>query len=142
MRTAWGWAGAWFDNVTKDYRDLQAKRFGPVLSVRARVDYGRSWRCRPIMITATQSRFLLRDGKPRDFAAKVNAGMVGINVPIPVPIAYYTRRLEEPASATFNQHVFDPIPLLYQDQDRDGALALRRQGRRGVLDSNDELTSA
>ncbi len=26
----------------------------------------------------------------RDFAAKVNVGMVGINVPIPVPIAYYT----------------------------------------------------
>ena len=32
-----------------------------------------------------------RDGDAaRDFAAKVNVGMVGINVPIPVPIAYYT----------------------------------------------------
>ena len=32
-----------------------------------------------------------RDGDAaRDFAAKVNVGMVGVNVPIPVPLAYYT----------------------------------------------------
>ncbi|MGW6730980.1 aldehyde dehydrogenase family protein, partial [Nocardia sp. NPDC055029] len=32
-----------------------------------------------------------RDGDTaRDFAARVQVGMVGINVPIPVPIAYYT----------------------------------------------------
>ena len=33
---------------------------------------------------------LTRFDAARDFAAKVNVGMVGINVPIPVPIAYYT----------------------------------------------------
>ncbi|MGV9839157.1 aldehyde dehydrogenase family protein, partial [Nocardia niigatensis] len=32
-----------------------------------------------------------RDGDTaRDFAARVQVGMVGINVPIPVPIAYHT----------------------------------------------------
>src|SRR5206468_9055435 len=32
-----------------------------------------------------------RNGRAaRDFAAKVNVGMVGINVPIPVPVAYHT----------------------------------------------------
>ncbi|GAA4553979.1 hypothetical protein GCM10023175_51090 [Pseudonocardia xishanensis] len=32
-----------------------------------------------------------RDGDAaRDFAARVDTGMVGVNVPIPVPIAYYT----------------------------------------------------
>ncbi|WP_271153832.1 aldehyde dehydrogenase family protein, partial [Escherichia coli] len=32
-----------------------------------------------------------RDGDAaRDFSSRVEAGMVGINVPIPVPIAYYT----------------------------------------------------
>ena len=32
-----------------------------------------------------------RDGDAaRDFASKVQVGMVGINVPIPVPLAYYT----------------------------------------------------
>ena len=32
-----------------------------------------------------------RDGDAaRDFAARVEVGMVGVNVPIPVPIAYYT----------------------------------------------------
>ncbi|MGH6891694.1 MAG: aldehyde dehydrogenase family protein, partial [Dongiaceae bacterium] len=32
-----------------------------------------------------------RDGDTaRDFASRINVGMVGINVPIPVPLAYYT----------------------------------------------------
>ena len=32
-----------------------------------------------------------RDGDAaRDFATRINIGMVGVNVPIPVPLAYYT----------------------------------------------------
>jgi malonate-semialdehyde dehydrogenase (acetylating)/methylmalonate-semialdehyde dehydrogenase len=32
-----------------------------------------------------------RDGDAaRDFASRVQVGMIGVNVPIPVPIAYYT----------------------------------------------------
>jgi malonate-semialdehyde dehydrogenase (acetylating)/methylmalonate-semialdehyde dehydrogenase len=32
-----------------------------------------------------------RDGDAaRDFATKVKVGMIGVNVPIPVPVAYYT----------------------------------------------------
>ena len=85
-----------------------------------------------------------RDGDAaRDFAAKVNVGMVGINVPIPVPIAYYTfggwktfrLRRSQPARPGFD-------PLLHQDQDGHLALAVRRQGRRGVLDPDDEVTRA
>jgi malonate-semialdehyde dehydrogenase (acetylating)/methylmalonate-semialdehyde dehydrogenase len=38
-----------------------------------------------------------RDGDAaRDFRRRINIGMVGVNVPIPVPLAYsHLRRLEE-----------------------------------------------
>ena len=46
----------------------------------------------------------------RDFAAKVNVGMVGINVPIPVPIAYYTfGGWKKSGFGDLNQHGPDSI---------------------------------
>jgi acyl-CoA reductase-like NAD-dependent aldehyde dehydrogenase len=40
---------------------------------------------------ATASAIFTRDGDAaRDFADRINIGMVGVNVPIPVPLAYYT----------------------------------------------------
>ena len=52
-----------------------------------------------------------RDGDTaRDFAAKVNVGMVGINVPIPVPIAYYTfGGWKKSGFGDLNQHGPDSI---------------------------------
>ena len=52
-----------------------------------------------------------RDGDAaRDFAAKVNVGMVGINVPIPVPIAYYTfGGWKKSGFGDLNQHGPDSI---------------------------------
>ena len=66
--------------------------------------------------------------------------MVGINVPIPVPIAYYTfggwkaLRLRRPEPARPGR-----LPLLHQDQDGHLALAVRHQGWRGVRHPDDEL---
>ena len=53
----------------------------------------------------------VRDGDAaRDFAAKVNVGMVGINVPIPVPIAYYTfGGWKKSGFGDLNQHGPDSI---------------------------------
>jgi len=46
----------------------------------------------------------------RDFAAKVQAGMVGINVPIPVPIAYYSfGGWKRSAFGDANQHGMDGV---------------------------------
>ena len=85
-----------------------------------------------------------RDGDAaRDFAAKVNVGMVGINVPIPVPIAYYTfGGWKKSGFGDLNQHGPGFDPLLHQDQDDHLALAVRRQGGRGVLDPDDELSAS
>jgi malonate-semialdehyde dehydrogenase (acetylating)/methylmalonate-semialdehyde dehydrogenase len=52
-----------------------------------------------------------RDGDAaRDFAAKVNVGMVGVNVPIPVPLAYYTfGGWKRSAFGDLNQHGPDSV---------------------------------
>jgi hypothetical protein len=82
-----------------------------------------------------------RDGDAaRDFAAKVEVGMVGINVPIPVPIAYYTfGGWKRSGFGDLNQHGPGLDPLLHQDQDRDLALAVGRQGRGGVRHPDDAV---
>ena len=66
--------------------------FGPVLGVvRADTyDAGAAHRSTTIP-TATASAIFTRDGgAARQFQFDVEAGMVGINVPIPVPVAYYS----------------------------------------------------
>ena len=55
-------------------------------------------------------REVARGVAARDFAAKVNVGMVGINVPIPVPIAYYTfGGWKKSGFGDLNQHGPDSI---------------------------------
>ncbi|MCC5976720.1 MAG: CoA-acylating methylmalonate-semialdehyde dehydrogenase [Salinarimonas sp.] len=83
--------GCLFDNVTKDMRIYKEEIFGPVLSVVRAKTFHEG------LALANEHEFgngvaiFTRDGDAaRDFAAKVDVGMVGINVPIPVPIAYYT----------------------------------------------------
>jgi hypothetical protein len=82
-----------------------------------------------------------RDGDAaRDFASKVQVGMVGINVPIPVPMAYYTfGGWKRSSFGDLNQHGPDFDPLLHQDQDGDLALAERHQGRCELRHSDDEF---
>ncbi len=83
--------GCLFDNVTKDMRIYKEEIFGPVLSVVRAKSFHEG------LALANEHEFgngvaiFTRDGDAaRDFAAQVDVGMVGINVPIPVPIAYYT----------------------------------------------------
>lgn len=80
-----------FDNVTPEMSIYTDEIFGPVLSmVRAETleeavklpnehEYGNG-----------VAIFTSNGGAARDFATQVNVGMIGINVPIPVPIAYHT----------------------------------------------------
>ena len=84
--------GGWlFDNVTKDMRIYKEEIFGPVLSVVRAHDYKEALALPSDHDYGNGVAIFTRDGDAaRDFAAKVNVGMVGINVPIPVPIAYYT----------------------------------------------------
>src|SRR5262249_3624743 len=80
--------GCLFDNVTKNMRIYKEEIFGPVLSVVRAKDYSEALALPSQHDYGNGVAIFTRDGDAaRDFAAKVNVGMVGINVPIPVPIA-------------------------------------------------------
>jgi malonate-semialdehyde dehydrogenase (acetylating)/methylmalonate-semialdehyde dehydrogenase len=65
--------------------------FGPVLSVVRARDYKEALALPSEHEYGNGVAIFTRDGDAaRDFANQVNVGMVGINVPIPVPVAYYT----------------------------------------------------
>ena len=83
--------GCLFDHVTPDMRIYKEEIFGPVLSV-VRVDkYEDALKLCNDHEMGNGVAIFTRDGDAaRDFASRVQVGMVGINVPIPVPLAYYT----------------------------------------------------
>ena len=83
--------GCLFDHVTPEMRIYKEEIFGPVLSVVRAKDYDEALRLPSDHDYGNGVAIFTRDGDAaRDFAARVNVGMVGINVPIPVPVAYYT----------------------------------------------------
>ena len=83
--------GTLFDRVTKDMRIYKEEIFGPVLSVvRAKTYEEALGLCNDHEYGNGVSIFTRDGDAARDFAAKVQVGMIGVNVPIPVPVAYYT----------------------------------------------------
>ena len=83
--------GCLFDNVTKDMRIYKEEIFGPVLSVVRAKTYEEGLALCNDHEMGNGVAIFTRDGDTaRDFASKVQVGMIGINVPIPVPLAYYT----------------------------------------------------
>ena len=84
-----------------------------------------------------------RDGDTaRNFASRVEVGMVGVNFAIPVPLSYYTfGGWKRSGFGDLNQHGPDLDPLLHQDQDRHGALAFGYKGGCGVQYPHHEVTS-
>ncbi|MEL6784876.1 MAG: CoA-acylating methylmalonate-semialdehyde dehydrogenase, partial [Pseudomonadota bacterium] len=80
-----------FDNVTKDMSIYKEEIFGPVLSTVRAKDYEEALDLAMSHEYGNGVAIFTRDGDAaRDFASRINIGMVGINVPIPVPLAYYT----------------------------------------------------
>jgi malonate-semialdehyde dehydrogenase (acetylating)/methylmalonate-semialdehyde dehydrogenase len=83
--------GCLFDGVTKDMRIYKEEIFGPVLSVVRAATYGEALGLCNDHEYGNGVAIFTRDGDAaRDFASKVQVGMVGINIPIPVPVSYYT----------------------------------------------------
>ena len=83
--------GCLFDHVTKDMRIYKEEIFGPVLSVARAKTYEEALALCNDHEYGNGVAIFTRDGDAaRDFAARVKVGMIGVNVPIPVPIAYYT----------------------------------------------------
>ncbi len=83
--------GCLFDKVTKDMKIYKEEIFGPVLSVLRANDYEEGLKLANDHEYGNGVAIYTRDGDAaRDFASRVNVGMVGVNVPIPVPLAYFT----------------------------------------------------
>lgn len=103
--------GCLFDNVTKDMRIYKEEIFGPVLSVLRADTYEEALKLTNDHEYGNGTAIFTRDGDAaRDFASKVQVGMVGINLPIPVPLAYYTfGGWKRSAFGDLNQHGPDSI---------------------------------
>jgi len=83
--------GSLFDNVTKDMRIYKEEIFGPVLGVVRAKTYEEALSLCNDHEYGNGVAIFTRDGDAaRDFASRVQVGMIGVNVPIPVPVAYYT----------------------------------------------------
>ncbi len=80
-----------FDRVTKDMDIYQKEIFGPVLSCVRAQSYEEALGLAMDHEYGNGTAIFTRDGDAaRDFASRINVGMIGINVPIPVPLAYHT----------------------------------------------------
>ncbi|MEO1686397.1 MAG: CoA-acylating methylmalonate-semialdehyde dehydrogenase [Pseudomonadota bacterium] len=80
-----------FDNVAKDMDIYKTEIFGPVLSTVRAKTYEEALGLAMDHEYGNGAAIFTRDGDTaRDFASRINIGMVGINVPIPVPLAYHT----------------------------------------------------
>jgi malonate-semialdehyde dehydrogenase (acetylating) / methylmalonate-semialdehyde dehydrogenase len=86
------WVGpTLFDHVRPEMSIYRQEIFGPVLSVVRAADYDEALQLCSRNEYGNGVAIFTRDGDAaRDFASRVDVGMVGINVPIPVPLAYYT----------------------------------------------------
>lgn len=80
-----------FDHVTTDMAIYREEIFGPVLVIARADDYEQALAMASDHELGNGVAIFTRDGDTaRDFTARVNVGMVGVNVPIPVPIAYFS----------------------------------------------------
>ncbi|MEL6373126.1 MAG: CoA-acylating methylmalonate-semialdehyde dehydrogenase [Pseudomonadota bacterium] len=103
--------GCLFDNVKKDMSIYKEEIFGPVLSVVRAADYEEGLALATDHEYGNGTAIFTRDGDAaRDFCSRVQVGMVGVNVPIPVPIAYHTfGGWKKSVFGDLNQHGPDSI---------------------------------
>ena len=80
-----------FDQVKPTMRTYQEEIFGPVLQIVRAETFEEALALPSNHQYGNGVAIFTRNGRAaREFAARVNVGMVGINVPIPVPVAYHT----------------------------------------------------
>ena len=79
------------DHVTPDMKSYQEEIFGPVLQIVRAKDFEDAVRLPSEHQYGNGVAIFTRNGHAaREFASRVNVGMVGVNVPIPVPVSYHT----------------------------------------------------
>ena len=103
--------GCLFDEVTPDMRIYKEEIFGPVLSIVRADDFETALAlCTDHEYGNGVAIFTRHGDAARDFTARVQVGMVGVNVPIPVPLSYYTfGGWKRSAFGDLNQHGPDSI---------------------------------
>jgi malonate-semialdehyde dehydrogenase (acetylating) / methylmalonate-semialdehyde dehydrogenase len=95
-----------FDHVKPAMRSYQEEIFGPVLQMVRAESFEEALALPSQHQYGNGTAIFTRNGRAaREFAARVNVGMVGINVPIPVPVAYHTfGGWKRSAFGDINQH--------------------------------------
>ena len=80
-----------FDRVTPEMDIYTQEIFGPVLCQVRSESYEAALKLAMDNEYGNGIAIFTRDGDTaRDFSSRINVGMVGVNVPIPVPLAYHT----------------------------------------------------
>jgi malonate-semialdehyde dehydrogenase (acetylating)/methylmalonate-semialdehyde dehydrogenase len=80
-----------FDRVRPNMRTYQEEIFGPVLQIVRAESFEEAVNLPSTHAYGNGVAIFTRSGRAaREFASRVNVGMVGVNVPIPVPVAYHT----------------------------------------------------
>ncbi len=83
--------GSVFDDVKPDMRIYKEEIFGPVLSVMRADTFDEATTLASEHEYGNGVAIFTRDGDAaREFASRVQIGMVGVNVPIPVPMAFHS----------------------------------------------------
>ncbi|MES3021566.1 MAG: CoA-acylating methylmalonate-semialdehyde dehydrogenase [Pseudomonadota bacterium] len=83
--------GTLFDHVTPDMTIYKEEIFGPVLCIVRVPDFGAALKLVNSHEFGNGTALYTRDGNTaREFAHRVEVGMVGVNVPIPVPMAFHS----------------------------------------------------
>jgi malonate-semialdehyde dehydrogenase (acetylating)/methylmalonate-semialdehyde dehydrogenase len=83
--------GTLFDHVTPKMKSYQDEIFGPVLQIVRAKDFDEAIRLPSMHRYGNGTSIYTANGDfAREYADKVQVGMVGINVPIPVPLSFHT----------------------------------------------------
>jgi malonate-semialdehyde dehydrogenase (acetylating)/methylmalonate-semialdehyde dehydrogenase len=83
--------GCLFDHVSKDMKIYQDEIFGPVLCIVRVPDFDAGCELINAHEFANGTTIFTRDGDcARAFTSSIQVGMVGVNVPIPVPMAFHS----------------------------------------------------
>ncbi len=103
--------GCLFDHVTPDMRIYREEIFGPVLSMVRAPDFDAALRLPNEHEFGNGVAIFTRDGDAaREFTDRVQVGMVGVNVPIPVPLSFYSfGGWKRSAFGDMNQHGPDGV---------------------------------